>query len=229
MKKPILIAYAMTLLSRASIADETDGVAFFESKVRPLLVERCIECHGAEKQKGGLRLDSRAGWQTGGEHGSPVVPGKPEESLLIKAVRYADKDLQIHSKEKGGKLGEAEIAVLIQWVKIGAPDPRSAEAVTAAAPVAEKAKIYQQLYKEFLKRYGESCELKDLMSPFGGRPDLGLGKQSYRDGCPMIIWIFSDRASSCVTGTGSSAKSVAARSGSFIWLTMSGFTPSLSS
>ena len=59
--------------------------------------------------------------------------------------------------------------------------------------LAEKAKIYQQLYKEFLKRYGESCELKDLMGPFGGRPDLGAGKQSYRDGCPMIIWIFSDR------------------------------------
>ena len=58
--------------------------------------------------------------------------------------------------------------------------------------LAEKSKIYQQLYKEFLKRYGESCELKDLMSPFGGRPDLGQGKYSYRDGCPMIIWIFLD-------------------------------------
>jgi len=142
MKKPILIAYAVTLLSRASIADEPDGVAFFESKVRPLLVERCIECHGPEKQKGGLRLDSRAGWQTGGEHGASVVPGKPEESLLIKAVRHGDKDLQIYHKEKGGKLGEAEIAVLTQWVKMGAPDPRDAEAVTVAVPVAQKARTW---------------------------------------------------------------------------------------
>ena len=102
----------MTLLTRESIAEETDGIAFFESKVRPLLVERCIECHGPEKQKGGLRLDTRAGWQAGGEHGSPVVPGKPEESLLVKAVRSADKNLQVHPEEKGGKLGEAEIAVL---------------------------------------------------------------------------------------------------------------------
>ncbi|HVG93851.1 MAG TPA: hypothetical protein VND21_05355 [Planctomycetota bacterium] len=59
--------------------------------------------------------------------------------------------------------------------------------------LAEKARIYQQLYAEFMRRYAEDCELKDLMSPFGGREDYPVSKRSYRDGCPLIIWIFSDR------------------------------------
>ena len=60
--------------------------AFFESKIRPLLAERCYACHGEKKQKGGLRLDSKGGWQKGGESGPALVPGKPQSSLLIKAV-----------------------------------------------------------------------------------------------------------------------------------------------
>jgi hypothetical protein len=60
--------------------------------------------------------------------------------------------------------------------------------------LAEKARIYQQLYDEFLKRYGEACNLKNLMDEYGGRGDLPLGKRSYKDGCPLIIWIFSDKA-----------------------------------
>ncbi|MCC7137018.1 MAG: hypothetical protein IT460_01155 [Planctomycetes bacterium] len=59
--------------------------------------------------------------------------------------------------------------------------------------LAEKARIYQQLYKNFLERYGETCELHDLMGEYGGRPDLPPGKRSYKDGCPLIVWIFSDR------------------------------------
>ena len=59
--------------------------------------------------------------------------------------------------------------------------------------LAEKARIYPQLYAEFLKRYGEDCDLHPLMDEFGGRPDYPKGKQSYRDGCPLIVWIFSDK------------------------------------
>ena len=70
-----------------------DDAAWFESKIRPLLVERCYECHGEKKQKGGLRLDSRAAWQKGGDSGAVIVPGDPEASLLIKAVRYTDKEI----------------------------------------------------------------------------------------------------------------------------------------
>src|SRR5688572_14442056 len=68
---------------------------FFETKVRPVLVENCYKCHsaGAEKIKGGLVLDTREGWMKGGDSGPALVPGKPEQSLLAKAIRYADRDL----------------------------------------------------------------------------------------------------------------------------------------
>src|SRR5215469_15739784 len=105
--------------------DET----FFEQKIRPLLVERCFKCHGdAEKPKGGLRLISRKGWEQGGDTGPAVVPGEPEMSLLIKAVRYADFDLQM---PPAGKLPEAEIQLLEEWVRRGAPDPRRDEPAAA--------------------------------------------------------------------------------------------------
>jgi hypothetical protein len=94
---------------------------FFESKVRPLLLAKCVSCHGPEKHKGGLRLDSRAGWAKGGDSGPAIVPGKPDESLLIKAIRYLDKDLQMPPKEA---LTREEVAVLTRWVADGAFDPR---------------------------------------------------------------------------------------------------------
>ncbi len=108
---------------------------FFEKKVRPLLIERCYKCHSArnEKPKGGLLLDSRDGWAKGGESGPAVVPRKPDESRLIVAVRYRDKDLQMPPKNK---LSEEEIAVLVEWVKMGAPDPRrTTVAVSSAKPI----------------------------------------------------------------------------------------------
>ena len=103
----------------------SEGDDFFVSKVEPLLRQRCYECHAHEKKiKGGLALDSKAGWEHGGEGGPVLVPGAPEKSRLITAVRYADKDLQMPPENK--KLTDAEIAVLEQWVKLGTPDPRQA-------------------------------------------------------------------------------------------------------
>ena len=102
-----------------------DGTAFFENKVRPILVARCYDCHSeqADKQKGGLWLDRRAGWETGGDSGPALVPGNLEQSLLIKSIRYFDEDLQMPPK---GKLPTAELQVLEQWIAMGAPDPRDA-------------------------------------------------------------------------------------------------------
>ncbi|MDX1951313.1 MAG: DUF1549 domain-containing protein [Verrucomicrobiota bacterium] len=96
---------------------------FFESKVRPILVESCYSCHSLEagKSKGGLLLDSRAGWQKGGDSGLVIVSGKPDESRLIKAIEWASEDLQMPPKEK---LGPDKIQVLRQWIEAGAPDPR---------------------------------------------------------------------------------------------------------
>ena len=105
-------------------ADSSVGFEFFERKIRPLLTENCYECHGPEnKVKGGLRLDSREGWVKGGESGPALVPGEMEKSRLITAVRYRDKEFQMPPKRR---LSDAQIADLEQWVKMGAPDPRTA-------------------------------------------------------------------------------------------------------
>ncbi len=103
--------------SMVAYADE--GTDFFESKVRPLLVKHCYECHSGEKTKGGLSLDSKTGWEKGGESGSAITTGEPDKSLLIAAIRYQDLEMP-----PSGKLPEEEIQVLETWVRMGAPDPR---------------------------------------------------------------------------------------------------------
>ena len=96
---------------------------FFEKMVRPVLDAKCLECHSpAKKVKGGLSLDSKPGWEKGGDTGPALVPGNPGESLLLKAVHWADRDLQMPPKKK---LSDAEIAVLEKWIQMGAPDPRT--------------------------------------------------------------------------------------------------------
>ena len=101
-------------------------VQFFESKIRPVLAEKCYKCHSqsAERVKAGLLLDTREAVLKGGENGPAIVPGDPEKSLLIKAVRYTDPDLQMPPKDN--KLSDEQIADLTAWVKMGAPDPRVA-------------------------------------------------------------------------------------------------------
>jgi len=101
-----------------------EQMEFFETRVRPVLVDRCYSCHSdrATKVKGGLRLDTRAGVLKGGDTGPALVPGAPQTSLLIRAVNGADKGLQM--PPEGGKLTAAQIEALVAWVKMGAPDPR---------------------------------------------------------------------------------------------------------
>ena len=113
-----------------------EGLAFFESKVRPLLIAQCYSCHGDKAVQGGLRLDSREALLKGGEHGAALVAGKPEQSLLIRAVQYSDKSLQMPPK---GRLPDAQIAVLIEWVKRGAPDPRTAAPASSGGRVIDLA------------------------------------------------------------------------------------------
>ena len=98
------------------------GIAFFEEKIRPVLAEKCYECHSAAKKvKAKLHLDSREGVLKGGESGPAIVPGEPEKSLLIKAISWHDEDLKMPSKVQ---LSAAVIADFTAWVKRGAPDPR---------------------------------------------------------------------------------------------------------
>ncbi|MCI0747079.1 MAG: PSD1 and planctomycete cytochrome C domain-containing protein [Verrucomicrobia subdivision 3 bacterium] len=105
---------------------EAAGVEFFEKHVRPVLVEHCYECHSSEakKVKGGLLLDTKEAVLKGGDSGPAIIPGEVEKSLLVKAVRYTDENLQMPPKNK--KLSAEQIADLEAWVKMGAPDPRVA-------------------------------------------------------------------------------------------------------
>ncbi len=120
MLRPLTLA--LLFAPTAAFAAEPD-FDFFEKKVRPLLAERCLECHSAEKKvKGGLRLDWRDGWTKGGDSGPAITPGHPEKSLLVESIHYGNKDLQMPPKQR---LAPEEIAVLEKWIQMGAPDPRS--------------------------------------------------------------------------------------------------------
>src|SRR4051812_40747083 len=81
---------------RAAVTPTPEQIEFFESRIRPILAQDCYECHStAGKQKAGLVLDSRAGWQKGGDSGEVILPGKPAESLLIRTVRHLEPDLKM--------------------------------------------------------------------------------------------------------------------------------------
>ena len=104
---------------------------FFESAVRPVLVEHCQKCHGPAKQWNGLRLDSREAMLRGGDSGPAIVPGKPEESRLIRAVRQNDDELKMPPESK---LTHRQIADLARWVEMGAPFPAPDSRAAAAQP-----------------------------------------------------------------------------------------------
>ncbi len=123
-----LNAAAVATAGAAATAEPTpEQAAFFENKVRPILSETCYKCHSLEKgkSKGGLTMDTKEGLLKGGENGVIIKPGDPAKSPLITAVKYLDPDLQM--PPKGEKLKDDQIAALIEWVKMGAPDPRKSD------------------------------------------------------------------------------------------------------
>lgn len=138
--RPLLWLAGLTFVTLKTAAAEPDSAAldFFEKKIRPLLVENCYKCHSAQsdKIKGGLLLDTREGLLKGGDSGPAIVPGEPDKSLLIKAVRYNDEKLQMPPKDK--KLPSEQIADLEAWVKMGAPDPRTAQPAMVGSQLAAK-------------------------------------------------------------------------------------------
>ena len=110
---------------RVAIGDEpvADETEFFTTEVEPVLRKRCYGCHShaSREMEGDLTLDWRSGWEEGGSRGPAIVPGKPEESLLVRAINHSDPDLQMPDD----KLPDEEIALLTEWVRRGAPDPRT--------------------------------------------------------------------------------------------------------
>lgn len=136
LKRGVILGFGLAaILCASSAKDKLDPaqVEFFENKIRPVLAEHCYGCHSqkSEKLKGGLFLDTRDGLLKGGDNGPAIVPGDPDKSLLIKAVRYLDENLQMPPKDK--KLSTEQIADFEAWVKMGAPDPRSGENKLLAA------------------------------------------------------------------------------------------------
>ena len=103
-------------------------VRFFETRVRPLLADNCLSCHGEKKQRGDLRLDSRATLLAGGARGPAVEPGQPDKSLLVAAVRYEHEKVKMPPKQK---LTDQQVADLVEWVKMGAPWPGGDKADTS--------------------------------------------------------------------------------------------------
>lgn len=114
-------------LETTARADEptAEQLQFFETSIRPILVEHCQKCHGEAKQWGNLRLDSRQAFLAGGDTGPAIVPGEPEKSLLIRAIRQTDDELKMPPK---GKLSDKQIADFIVWIKQGAHFPSAKEA-----------------------------------------------------------------------------------------------------
>ena len=107
--------------------EQVEAERFFEQEVRPLLAERCFECHGPDQSevKGGLRMNGREAFIQGGLSGSAIVPGDPEGSRLIHAVRYTDSHLKMPPR---AKLSTKEVATLEEWILRGAPWPGAAPA-----------------------------------------------------------------------------------------------------
>ncbi len=135
----IMAAAFLTQTSTFAAEPTTAGLEFFERKVRPLLAEQCYSCHGPDKQKGHLRLDSPAAIRAGGEGGPVILPGDPAKSRLIIAVNYQTEDLKMPPKQR---LTARQIADLTEWVKLGAPMP------AGEAPVAAVRKEFQITAKD---------------------------------------------------------------------------------
>ncbi len=141
----------LTVLSPVHGADTKDGtmpngtsfppaaIEFFEARIRPVLVEKCVKCHGPKKQSGGLRLDSRESLLKGGDSGPAAVAANPDASLLIQAVAHTHPELKM---PPSGKLSEPSIALLRQWVTLGVPWSPSAPTQAAGASIAAESAVH---------------------------------------------------------------------------------------
>ncbi len=131
----ILVALVLPVTATQALAAEPtkEQAEFFEKQVRPLLTEKCFSCHSEaqKKNKGGLVVDSLAALLQGGDSGPAVVPGNPEKSKIIEAIRYKNEDLKMPPKEK---LSDGDIETLTKWVKMGAPWPNAGKSSTRRVP-----------------------------------------------------------------------------------------------
>jgi hypothetical protein len=139
-----LLSVPIVILSASSVgvaASDAEGIAFFESNIRPVLVKHCYECHSATsaKVKGGLLLDSRQGLLAGGDSGPALLPGKPESSRLLRSLKH-DSSLKMPPSKP---VSASVVADFEKWIAMGAPDPRGGAAYKRMS--AEEAKTFWSL------------------------------------------------------------------------------------
>ena len=133
------VSLVLLLTQRVALAENFD---FFEQHVRPVLIENCYECHSAESAslKGDLLLDTHEGSLKGGKSGKPaVVPGAPDRSRIVEAIRYQNPDLQMPPKRK---LDDAAIESITAWIAMGAPDPRDSSSSETLDPKPDTRKLW---------------------------------------------------------------------------------------
>lgn len=126
----LLISLAFVISTAVVFADDAESsrsLELFEKHIRPTFVEHCIRCHGSKKQQANLRLDTKSGWNKGGDTGPAIVAGDTS-SVLLNAIRYEDTAMEMPPR---GKLSEATIAAFEEWVALGAVDPRGSDKTQA--------------------------------------------------------------------------------------------------
>ena len=138
----LIVSLPTFVLAQTVPSKDTAALEFFEKKIRPLLADNCFNCHSTNtNSRGGLRVDDRNGLISGGDRGSAIVPGDPEKSLLIKAVRQTDSKLKMPPMKQ---LSEQQIADLTKWIQDGAIWPR----VEFTLPMGDPSPEYERLRKE---------------------------------------------------------------------------------
>ena len=155
---------------------ETPQYEFFESNIRPALHQHCLACHNEKKPNGGLALDSRAGWMKGGDSGPAIVPGKPDESLLIRTIRHGEPGLEMPAKAP--KLDDPDIAKFSHWIEQGAFDPRETpEPMTSVGQRSDTDAQWESIAAQRaqwwrMRRRPQRTHLRGLRAPCYSRPRL---------------------------------------------------------
>jgi hypothetical protein len=175
--KKLFLLISVILGGSAPAALTSQQIEFFESKIRPILAQECYECHSAAtKQKGGLVLDSRPGWQAGGDSGDLIKPGDAAASLLIQTLRHEHEDMKM--PKNGAKLDDKVIADFEQWIREGAPDPRD-------APPSKEQLEKETAWPAILQRRKEWWAFQPLSKPSGQTSELSA--QSTADEIDRLI------------------------------------------
>ena len=166
----LTLALACVLLPAGTsfAAERAEGTEFFEKKIRPLLAENCYACHSAKTiASGELKLDTKEALLKGGSRGPALVPGSPDDSLMLRAVLHEDEKLKMPPT---GRLGSAQIADLRQWIEAGAPDPRTEDAAKAVSGVdwdaARKYWAFQPLKDPTAPAVSDEDWAKTFVDPF---------------------------------------------------------------